>query len=177
MRLLDKFVMIIYSIVFLIISIILFVLPFDIRGELSIDNVINMIDSIRGNYLVSIFGAIFFIIILSIIFSIFRNTSRKKKGSFLVLNNEFGEVTIHDETIIGLVRSIANEFEGIDNILTKVKFKDGKINIDLKGEAEKEISIPQISQQLQERIKTHIEDVTGAEVNNVDVEIVKVVNR
>ena len=120
---------------------------------------------------------ILFIIILSIIFSIFRNTSRKKKGSFLVLNNESGEVTIHDETIIGLVRSIANEFEGIDNILTKVKFKDGKINIDLKGEAEKEISIPQISQQLQERIKTHIEDVTGAEVNNVDVEIVKVVNR
>lgn len=176
MRLIDKFVFIIYSVVFLIISIIAFILPFDVRGDLSIDNIVNVIYNIRGNYLISLIGAIIIVVLVSYMLSFLSNTTntKKKKGSYLILNNEFGEVTIYDETVIGLVNTVIKEFEGITKIVTKVTFKDGKINIILKGEAQNEISIPQISQELQEKIKNNIEESTGAIVNNVDVEIVKV---
>lgn len=175
MRIIDKFMFIIYSIVLILISIIMFILPFDVRGDFSIDSFIYMLENMRGNYLISLLGAILIVVIVFCLFSFFSNTShKKKKGSYLVLDNDYGEVTIYDETVIGLVRNVTKEFEGISNINTKVTFKEGKINISLKGEAQNEISIPQISEQLQGRIKSNIEETTGASVNNIDVEITKV---
>lgn len=176
---LDKLMMVLYSLVVGIISVILMILPFDIRGILSIDRLIRHIDSIRGNYTYSLVGLIGLAISIGSLFFIFKFgkvEKKKKKDSILSIKNDFGDITIYDDTVIGLIKNISEEFAGIDKIKTKVSFKEEEIYIDIKGEAEEEISIPQISAELQEKVKEHIENATGATVNTVNIEITKVIN-
>lgn len=179
MKALDKLVMSLYSIIVGIISLVFIILPFDIRGLLSIDSIINHVDSIRGNYTYSLVGLAGLAISIGSLLFIFkiRNVERKKrKDSIFSIKNDFGDITIYDDTVIGLVENVSGEFAGIDKIKTRVNFKDEEIYINIRGEAEEEISIPQISAELQEKVKKHIENATGAKVNTVNVEITKVVN-
>jgi uncharacterized alkaline shock family protein YloU len=104
----------------------------------------------------------------------FKNTSRKNSNSFLILENEYGEIFIYEETIIGLIDNIAQKFTGIEKIKTRVKFIEGKINLSLKGEVSNEVNIPEISKSLQVQVKTHIEEATGADVNDIKIEILNV---
>ena len=45
------------------------------------------------------------------------------------------------------------------------------MSVRLKGEVSSEINIPQMSEELQKKVKEHIEECTGVPVNEVKIEI------
>ncbi len=94
--------------------------------------------------------------------------------SFLVMRNEFGEILIYEETIIGLVENVASKFSGIRNIKTKVNLIDGMVDLKLNGEVSGEMNIPELAFDLQQGVKEHIESITGAKTGQIKVEIGKV---
>lgn len=175
MRILDKIVLFIVSIIMILASIVIMVIPFDIKGKLSIDNIMNFIYNLRGNFIISLIGLILLILTITFFISFIKSGKKKKKDkSYLVVSNDYGEVTIYEETVIGLINNVALGFEGITNIKTSVSFEEGKINIILAGQTVQEINIPQISEELQKSIKTEVESATGALVNKIDIEIINV---
>jgi uncharacterized alkaline shock family protein YloU len=95
----------------------------------------------------------------------------ENKESFLVMRNEFGEILIYEQTIIGLVENVASKFSGIRNIKTSVDLVDGQVNLSLKGEVNGEINIPDLGKDLQYKVKEHIENITGAKTGDIKIEI------
>lgn len=172
MRILDKTIMFIYSIIVIVASFIIMVLPFDLRDIIGIEDTVGIIRYMKGNYNYTLLGLI--LLVLSFLYLIyqFKSNESGSSGSFLVLRNEYGEVLIYQETIIGLVNNVAAKFTGISNIRTKVDLVDGNISLSLKGESGNEVNIPETSKELQMKVKEHIEDITGAQVKDIKVEIV-----
>lgn len=174
MKIFNKLISLIYFFIIGAISLWITALPFELEDMFGIDSTIRIIKSIRGNYIYSLLGIVIFLLNLMYLVSMFKNTSSKNSNSFLVLENEYGEIFIYEETIIGLIDNIAQKFIGIEKIKTRVKFIEGKINLSLKGEVSNEVNIPEISKSLQVQVKTHIEEATGADVNDIKIEILNV---
>lgn len=172
MKILNKAVLFIYSIIIIVTSFIVMILPFDIRAIFGIEDLLSIIRYMKGNYTYTLVGAIFLLLSFGYLLYLFKDKETISPGSYLVLRNEYGEVLIYQETIIGLVNYIATKFTGINNIRTKVIFVDGKVSLSLKGESSNETNIPETSMDLQMKVKEHIEHITGAQVNDVNVEIV-----
>ena len=172
MKILNKTVLFLYSIFVIVISFIIMVLPLDIKNIIGIQETVSIIRTMKGNYIYTLIGAIFLALSLLHLLIQFRNKEDISPGSFLVLRNEYGEILIYQDTIIGLVNNVAAKFTGINNIRTKVVFVEGKISLSLKGESNNEISIPETSMDLQMKVKEHIEHITGASVNDIKIEIV-----
>lgn len=174
MKMLNKIALFIYSVLVIVASFIIMVLPLDIKGIIGINETVAIIRNMRGNYIYSLLGLIMLLVSMVILFYLFRSDGKSGEGSYLVLRNEFGEIFIYQETVAGLVQNVAQKFSGIRNIRTKVVFVEGKISLSLKGEAGNEINIPEISMELQKKVKEHVENITGANVNDIRVEIVNV---
>ena len=64
-----------------------------------------------------------------------------------------------------------NKFSGIRNVKNAVDISEGNLSVRLKGEVSSEINIPQMSEELQKKVKEHIEECTGVPVNEVKIEI------
>ena len=174
MKIYDRLILAIYSICLAIISFIIIILPFNMQGVLTIEDGMGFIDSMRGNYWYSLIGLVFFLVSVRFIFSGITMKDKDDDQSFLVMRNEFGEILIYEETIIGLVENVASKFSGIRNIKTKVNLVDGMVDLNLNGEVSGEMNIPELAFDLQQGVKEHIESITGAKTGQIKVEIGKV---
>lgn len=175
MKILSKAVLFIYSLFVIMTSFVIMVLPLDIKSIVGIEETISIISGMKGNYIFTLIGLIFLILSLGLLFFLLRPKERASAGSYLVLRNEYGEILIYQDTIVGLVNHVAQKFSGIRNIKTKVTFFEGKISLSLKGECGNEINIPETSKEFQIKVKEHIENITGALISDIKVEIVNVV--
>lgn len=171
MKLVDRLILALYSLCIAILSLILIIIPFNISGIINIRYGVNLVQSMRGNYLYSLIGLIFFIISVRFLLSGIIGSKDIKDESFLVMRNEYGEIVIYSHTIIGLVQNIADGFSGIKNISTKVNLVSGEIEVIMKGEVLPEINIPEITKDLQIKVKECLENTTGARVGEIKVEI------
>lgn len=172
MKIFNKIVLFIYSLFVIAVSFIIMVLPFDTAAILGIEDTVSIIRYMKGNYTYTLLGAVFLLLSLGYLIYLFRNKETVNPGSYLVLRNEYGEVLIYQDTIIGLVSNISAKFTGINNIRTKVIFVDGKISLSLKGESSSDINIPETSMDLQMKVKDHVENITGAQISDINIEIV-----
>ncbi|MBU5437551.1 alkaline shock response membrane anchor protein AmaP [Tissierella sp. MSJ-40] len=171
MKIIDRLILAVYSLCLAVVSLVIIVIPFDIKGIFSISDALNVVRGMKNNYLYSIIGLAFFIVSIRFLFSGIKGKKENPTGSFLVMRNDHGEVIITSDTIVGLAKSIADRFTGIRNIKTKVDLVEGQIYISMKGEVSSEVNIPEISKELQEKVKDHVEACTGAGVNEVKVEV------
>lgn len=175
MRKIDKFIFSILLILFLLIALFLLLFPFNLTGNINVTKLTSLIITLKNSYITSLIGLIILLTIVIYVGSFFSYKSNNKY-KVLEIENKSGRLTIHDSTIIGLVRESAKGVEGIDNIKTYVEFVDNKILINIKCNALPEINIPQATSTLQMRIKEHVENSTGAEVSKVNIEIIKLEN-
>ncbi len=174
MKIFNKIISFIYFIIVGIVSLWVMVLPFKLVYAFDMDKITYLIETLRNNYIYSLLGIIVFLFNVLYLISIFKNDNMKGSKSFLVLENEYGEIHIYEETIIGLIDSVSSKFVDINDIKAKVKFFEGQIDISLKGKASNDISIPETSKDLQIQVKEHIEKSTGASVRDIKVEITNV---
>ncbi|MDR7870006.1 MAG: alkaline shock response membrane anchor protein AmaP [Tissierellaceae bacterium] len=174
MKILNKAVLFIYSIFVIAVSFVIMFLPLNIKSIIGIQETVRMIRYMEGNYIYTLIGAILLVLSITYLFYLFRNKESISEGSFLVLRNDYGEILIYQDTIVGLVSNVAQKFTGIRNIKSKVTFVEGKINLSLKGESNNEINIPETSMDLQMKVKEHVENITGAQVSDIKIEIVNV---
>lgn len=171
MKIYDRLILAIYSICLAVISFVILIMPFDINGIFTIDSGLEIVKSMRGNYWYSLVGLIFFLVSIRFLLSGISAKSSENTQSFLVMRNEFGEILIYEDTIIGLVQNVASKFSGIKNIKTRVNLIDGQVSLAIKGEVTGEINIPDLGRDLQARIKEHIENITGAKTGDIKIEI------
>lgn len=174
MNIIDKIMLVIFSLCIAILSLALALFPFQPFEMISRDNMYMLIDNMIGNHIYTIIGIIFLLASIRFIVISFRGDKAKEKITYLIQRTDHGEINISSDTIVGLVQSVAEQFTGVRDIKTKVEILEGRIFIDLKGQVIPEINIPETTEELQLKVKEHVENCTGVNVSEVKVLITNV---
>ena len=186
MKIIDKIILNIYSLIILIESIIVILLIF---GWAKIEAIIYIIkDMLNNNIAYNIlFGISVVFIILSIKAMLFKNsrdkidlveTRRKDKmGEGVLIENEDGKLLISKETIERLANSVVNNYDNIQDARTKVIiYNKNEITILIELQILQNTIKKDLNANLQLRIKDIIKEATELEVKEVNIKIKNIIN-
>lgn len=180
MKLVDKVIYFIFSVIILAIVVVMFTVILNIGGVVNpvfnfISNIPNMsFTQEKMTYIVIIEILLFVMAIKGILFQ----SKLEENKDAIILENNSGKLIISRKTLENLVKDISNGVQGVENSSARVNVsKDTKliISIDI---VVKEGSIKDITKKLQEDVKIAIKkasDLNVAEVN-VNIKNIKKIN-
>ena len=163
MKFLERFTLIIYSLIMLIVSVIVSLLIFN---WMDFDTVVAMVDALLTGELSSkiTLGVAVVFILLSIKCLFFDERSKEviKESQGILLKNENGQLMISRETIDNMVKHAVTGFENVKECNTK---------IDVNIIVEYGSRIPDVAFEIQNRVKKSVENMTGLKVAEVNVHV------
>lgn len=180
MKLVDKVIYFIFSVIILVIVVVMFTVILNIGGVVNpvfnfISNIPNMsFTQEQMTYIVIIEILLFVMAIKGILFQ----SKLEENKDAIILENNSGKLIISRKTLENLVKDISNGVQGVENSFARVNVsKDTEliISIDI---VVKEGSIKDITKKLQEDVKIAIKkasDLNVAEVN-VNIKNIKKIN-
>ena len=180
MKLVDKVIYFIFSVIILTIVVVMFTVILNIGGIVNpvfnfISNIPNMSFTQEQMIYIVIIEILLFIMAIKGI--LFQSKLEENKDA-IILENNSGKLIISRKTLENLVKDISNGVQGVENSFARVNVsKDTEliISIDI---VVKEGSIKDITKKLQEDVKIAIKkasDLNVAEVN-VNIKNIKKIN-
>lgn len=106
--------------------------------------------------------------VLSLIF-LFSGVKASKDKKAITKITELGEVKISLQTIENIVYAASRRFNGIKDAKAVVRKKDNSVIIIVKIVVLQEVNIPVLSQDLQVKVKSAVEESSGVEVLDIVV--------
>ena len=173
MKLVDKVIYFIFSVIILAIVVVMFTVILNIGGIVNpvfnfISNIPNMsFTQEQMTYIVIIEILLFVMAIKGILFQ----SKLEENKDAIILENNSGKLIISRKTLENLVKDISNGVQGVENSFARVNVsKDTEliISIDI---VVKEGSIKDITKKLQEDVKIAIKKASDLNVSEVNVNI------
>ncbi len=171
MKFLDKVGLVLFSIIVLIISILLFMIGFNwIEPSIFSVLVSNVLISQTGTYIM--IGVSVFLILLSVKCLFFGGATPKTQKSTegILLQNGDGKLLITKDTLQNVVEGVVKGYNNILDSEVEIKIdKQNNVGIDLMISVYDDIIIKNVTSELQNKIKTTVKNCTDLEVNSVDI--------
>ena len=173
MKLVDKVIYFIFSVIILAIVVVMFAVILNIGGIVNpvfnfISNIPNMsFTQEQMTYIIIIEILLFIMAIKGILFQ----SKLEENKDAIILENNSGKLIISRKTLENLVKDISNGVQGVENSFARVNVsKDTEliISIDI---VVKEGSIKDITKKLQEDVKIAIKKASDLNVSEVNVNI------
>ena len=176
MKFLEKIALVIYSNIILILSIVLCLLIFGWLDMNLIGNIIYkvIVGAVSSKILLGI-SVVFILLSIKCIF--FDSTSKGKTNEELgvLLENENGKLMISKETLENLVNSVALNFEGTEQVTTRVELdRENNVMVYVNLMVGSNVIIKELSANLQTKIKEKIKTATDLDVKEVNITVKKV---
>ena len=176
MKFLEKIALVIYSNIILILSIVLCLLIFGWLDMNLIGNIIYkvIVGDVSSKILLGI-SVVFILLSIKCIF--FDSTSKGKTNEEqrVLLENENGKLMISKETLENLVNSVALNFEGTEQVTTRVELdRENNVMVYVNLMVSSNVIIKELSANLQTKIKEKIKTATDLDVKEVNITVKKV---
>lgn len=173
MKFLERFTLVIYSLIILILSVILSLLIFN---WMDFEVVTDMVEAlITGSVSSKItLGVSVVFILLSIKCMFFDETSKEaiKEAQGILLKNENGQLMISKETIDNMVKNAVTGFENVKQCNTKIEVNaENQLNITLFLVVNENVVIKELASNLQTKIKDDVKRVSDLDVQEVNVKV------
>ena len=125
MKFLDKFNLVLFSIIILILSLLVCLLAFGwLNIELAVNGVLYLAtDIVTRNIALGISIVLIILAIKSIFFNSFAKEKMQGKEGIL-LENDNGKLLVSRDTIESLTNTVVKSFESAENVMTKVEVDD-----------------------------------------------------
>lgn len=173
-RVVDKLLLFLYSIVIGVISVVMIGVGFNwISRDIAGDFISELYAEDAFAIAIGIIGIVLFLISLRFfIVSLMRGGANAHS---IDQRTEFGDIRISIETIENLSLKAASKQKGVKDLRARVRASDAGLEIVLRAVVDGETAIPSLTEEIQRAVKTHIEDITGIPVINVAVFIANVI--
>lgn len=172
-KILDRILLLLYSVVIGILSIGLMALSFQ---WIELPNVENFLDSFYRDMIAR--STLIAVSILFLLVSIrFLYISLRKAGSGISSidqRTDFGDIRISLETIENLALKSTARVRGVKDLKAKVNVNDTGLEIMIRTIVDGEIPIPQLTEEIQRSVKGHVEEVTGIPVASISVYVANI---
>ncbi len=168
MRLVERFSMIVFSVIVLILSGFTILVSTDI---VSIDFLESIVDVLSENIVLTVCICIIFVL-WSIANIFFRSDSKGEKSNGVLLENANGSLLITKDSISNLVESVLKKNQDIKESSVKIEIDENKdVIINIIAVIKDNVVIKDTSSKLQENIKLAIKKATDLDVTNVNIKI------
>lgn len=97
--------------------------------------------------------------------------SRHARRPTINQSNELGQIQVTIETIEQIALKSAYQIAGISDAKAKVQVTDVGLSIIVRANVDGELTIPELAQQIQSNVKTHIQQIAGIPVAQVNIYI------
>ena len=173
MKILDKIGLVLFANLILILSVIICLLIF---GWISVDNVDYAINLVLNNQIASnIILTLCVVFIILAIKCIFFTSEEKKINGIkdgILLENDDGQLVISKSTLEELVNKIAKSFESAENVNSKIVLdEEKKLIVYVTLSVKEDAVIKELSNNLQNRIKSAIKKTSDLEVKEVNISV------
>ena len=173
MKLLERFALVLFANIVLIISILLCIMVF---GWVEPANVGNAISGwIAGETSSKIVLGVSILLIILCIRCIFFDKSSAEDGrnrQGVLMQNENGKLLISKETLENIVSSVARQYKEAQEINTSVELdRENNVNVSANIVVTDEATIKDLSMNLQKEIKDKIKKSTDLDVKEVNIKI------
>lgn len=184
MKILDKIILVIYSMIVLLESVIAIFLIF---GWTKVETLVLITKDVLNNYVAyNIVFALSIIFIMLSIKTILFSSSKEKKdeskkqdklGDGVVLENDEGKLLISRDTIEKLASDVVRNFKNVQAFRTKVII-DAKNNIAIVIELQilQDTVIHDLNTNLQMQVKENIKKVTDLDVKEVNIKVKNIIS-
>ena len=174
MKFLERFALVVYSYIILIIAVVLSLLIFN---WLDFDTVGNMINALLTGAIASkiTLAVCVLFILLSIKCIFFDESSREKikDSQGILLKNENGELMISKDSIDNMVKNAVSGFENVKECNTKIDVNsENHIIITLLLVVTENVVIKDLASNIQTKVKEEIKKISDLDVQEVNVKIV-----
>ncbi|MDO5555843.1 MAG: alkaline shock response membrane anchor protein AmaP [Clostridia bacterium] len=173
MKFLDKFNLVLFSILILTISLIICLLSF---GWLGFNLILQAISFLATNTIASnTLLVVSIILIILSIKSIFFNSSSKeemKTKEGILLENDNGKLLVSKDTIESLTNTVVKSFESAESVMTKVEVdNESHIKIYITLFVYSDAIIKELSNKLQTNVKDTIKKSLDLDVTEVNIRV------
>lgn len=127
----------------------------------------------RGRFIVGLIGAAFFIVSVRLIVVPFK---RRGGGQPVVHETALGEVSISLDAVENLVRKTARSIKGVREIKAVVSHTKDGLKILLSGTISPEVSVPEVSEEIQSQVRSYVKRVVGVEPVDIRLEVENIAN-
>lgn len=126
-----------------------------------------------GRMIIGFSGLVFFIVSFRLIYAAFR---RRGSGEAVVHETALGNVRISLDAVENLVRKVARGVKGVREMEAQVGRSGDLLVASLRGTISPEVSIPAVSEEIQNAVKSYVRRVVGVEVAEVRIEVENITN-
>ncbi len=173
MKIIDKFNLVLFSIIILIISLLICILAF---GWIDLNLLISGISFLATNTIAGkiVLGVAIVLILLSIKSIFFNSFSKDKIESKdgILLENDNGKLLVSRDTIESLTNAVVKSFESAENVMTKVEVdSESHVKIYITLFVYPDAVIKELSNKLQNDVKDTIKKSLDLDVTEVNIRI------
>jgi uncharacterized alkaline shock family protein YloU len=169
----DSMILTVYTLALAVISLLMVVgaiAPGWIKPHLWIEDALT---SGRGQFAVGLIGTVFFVVSVRLIFMAFR---RQGGGQPVVHETSMGEVRISLDAVENLVRKVARSAKGVREMKAMIRHDKEGMHALLRGTFSPEVSIPEVSEEIQTAVRQYVKRVVGVELADIQLEVENIAN-
>lgn len=171
MKLIEKIILVIYSIIIAILSILFCLLIF---RWVNINIINKFIFQILNNSIYStitlILCVIFILMSIKCVFFLSKKSDYYKDN--IILENEEGKLVITKITVENLITNVLKGFSGAQNTIVKAKFdKQNNVIVNITILAKENVEMQELSKNMQLKVKEVIKKASGLDAKEVNVKI------
>jgi len=168
MRFVERFSIIVFSIIVLILSGFTILVSTDL---INVDIFTDIFDWLNENVVATVCICVL-LCLWSIANMFFKSDSRSENANGVLMENENGSLLITKESISNLVESVLKKNQDINDSSVKIEFDENRdVIINIIMTVKDNIVIKNISSKLQESIKLTIKKATDLDVTSVNIKI------
>lgn len=173
-RMLDKFLLFVFSLVAGIGSLILLLMAFKV---IPYNTSSNYVDYAYHNILVRNLFIVFSLIFVLVSARFFYIAIRPSQvsGPSIDQRTDYGDIRISLETIENLSLKAAAKVKGVKDLKTRVKVSELGLEIVIRTIVDGESSIPALTEEVQRSVKFYIEETTGIPVASVSIFVANII--
>lgn len=171
MKLIEKIILVIYSIIILILSSVFCLLIFRwIDVEIINNFIFNVLNNSVYSGIVLLISVIFILMSIKCIFFLSKKNDYYKDN--VLLKNEEGKLVITKVTIENLVSNVLKGFHNAQDTMVKVKFdKENSIIVDVTILAKENVNMQELSNNMRNKIKDTIKRSSGLNIKEINIKI------
>lgn len=172
-KIFDRLLLFVYSLVVGIITFYLFILSFQwIGNEPFIGFIYDLQDLTWILITTIIVSALFILMSLRILYLTVRSG---RSAPSIDQRTDFGDIRISVETVENLSLKTATRVKGTKDIKARVQVNETGLEITIRTIVDGESSIPELTEELQRTVKHQLEEITGIPVASVSVYVANII--
>lgn len=173
LKFVDRIVLSVYTLALAALSglmIVVAIFPERVQPQLWLEEALA---SASGRWWIGFIGAVFFSVSMRLIYVAFK---RSGGGQPVVHETGLGVVAISLDAVENLVRKTARGVKGVREIKAIVTHGKDGLSVLLTGTISPEVSIPQVSEEIQSSVRQYVKRVVGVELADVRLQVENIAN-